>query len=464
MFDRSLIKTIKPISSKQKYALCRLAAILISVATVGRTGVEVLPDWRNPAQGFEAYWIAKALAAGNGTVSHPSTDGFSIPLMMSFHPTAWADPFYTIILAGIIRLFGNYHELAALIFNLVLLLAIFWLTYRLGERWISPSAGVLSVLTLALIRDFPLTAGFMNNTVLACVMVLLSALELTRFLEGPSNHRAGALGLVLGMTALSCPGAQLFIPVAAIAVACLGWKKLGPTVPQAILLFVVSVITILPWTTRNYLVFREYIPLRTGVGQITFVSVVATAGTVAPDTLRSHVKPPWNAGSPRRAVIQSIEIGKTSISKGIELIRFQLEYAKDVGPPSYMAMDEFQRDAWFLNEAKDFILKYPVTCAKLAAAKLEVFIRTPHVFYGVGAVLASGVCLLAALGGVLATSTPVVWILALWVGSYVGPFLIITPFFYRYRAPVEPLLVVLAAFAIWKMFEIGNRRLRIGGG
>jgi hypothetical protein len=133
------------------------------------------------------------LAAGNG-YSFPAESRWLFDPVYdgSFHPTAWADPFYTFILAGIIRLFGNYHQLAALIFNLILLLTIFWLTYRLGEDLISASAGVLSVLTLALIRDFSLTAGFMNNTVLACAMVLLSALELLK--PGETNYlRAGAL-------------------------------------------------------------------------------------------------------------------------------------------------------------------------------------------------------------------------------------------------------------------------------
>jgi len=101
MVDRSLLKTVKLISSKQKYALCRLTAILISVATVGRTCFQVLPDWRNPNLGFEAYWIAKALAAGNG-YSFPSEGRWLFDPVYdgSFHPTAWADPVYTFILAG----------------------------------------------------------------------------------------------------------------------------------------------------------------------------------------------------------------------------------------------------------------------------------------------------------------------------------------------------------------------------
>jgi hypothetical protein len=95
-----------------------------------------------------------------------------------------------------------------------------------------------------------------------------------------------------------------------------------------------------------------------------------------------------------------------------------------------------------------------VLSAQLAITKIEVFIRIMGSF----GVL---VCLLAALGGFLAFKTPTVLTLALWIGSYVGPFLIVICYYDRYRAPIEPLLVVLAAFAVWRVIEIGSRKLSI---
>ena len=71
------------------------------------------------------------------------------------------------------------------------------------------------------------------------------------------------------------------------------------------------------------------------------------------------------------------------------------------------------------------------------------------------------VCLLAALGGFLAIRTSAVQILALWVGSYVGPYMLIISYHTRYRSPIEPLLVVLAVFAVWRMIGICSPRLQI---
>jgi hypothetical protein len=277
-----------------KLAWYRTAALLVAVGIVKEPVSKFYPVGRI-RPGWEALWIAKALLPVRASTSIREKVAFDAVYDSGFHPSAWTDPLYTFCLAGIIRLFGGYHQLAALVFNLVLLLAVFGLTYRLGERLISAPAGLMAVLALALIRDFPLVTGVINHTPFATAFVVISALTTMSFLEKPSNLHAGVLGLVLGLTALACPSAMLFIPVTAIAVAVWGWRKLGSTVPQAILVFVVAAITMLPWTVRNYLVFGKFIPVRTGTGQITFVSVVATAGTVVPDKLRSHVKPPWNA-------------------------------------------------------------------------------------------------------------------------------------------------------------------------
>ena len=437
-------------SSPGNLAWYRLAALLVSVVAVTRIGLEILPDWHN-VEGWEVYWIAKSLAAGEG-YSFPSTHRWLFDPVYDggFHPTAWVDPLYTFCLAGLIKLFGDYHQLAAAVFNLVLLLAVFGLTYRLGERLMSAPAGLIAVLTLSLIKAFPRTALFMNNTLMASAMVLLSALMLVKFLEGPTNRRAGALGLVSGLTALACPSALYFIPVTAAIVAVEGLRKQGFAVTQAILVLVVAAMIVLPWTVRNYLVFGKFVSIRTGAGQITFVGVVATAGTVKPELLRSNIKPPWSASTPRSAVKQVA----ADHDKHLALNHFQKKYAKEVAPAKYATMNEAQRDSWFLQETKAFLHTYPVLSAQLAITKIEVFVRVMGSF-------GTMVCLLAALGGFLAIRTPAIQILALWVGSYVGPFLLVICYYDRYRAPIEPLLVVFAVFAVWRMIGMCSPKLRI---
>lgn len=420
-----------------KQAWCRIAAWVVSLAAVIRVALVILSNWRG-MQGWEAYWIAQAVATGKG-YSFP----FDVPWPLDpignggFHPSAWVDPLYTLTLAGLIRFFGSYHQLAAAILNLILLLAVFGLTYRLGERLISPVAGLAAMLILVLNRAFSWNALYMNNTLLAATFVLLSALMLVRFLEIPGPGRAAALGLVLGLTLLACPGAQLFIPVAAVAVVVWGWKRRGPATVQAMLVLLVAALTVSPWAIRNYVALGQVVPGRTGLGHLTFLGSVALAGTVAPEKLPAHLTPPWQAATARRTVKEVVR----SQENREALDRFLTDYTNAVGPARYSNFNEAQRDGWLLKQTKTFLLANPVISAKLALAKLEVFVRTMGIF----GVL---VFLLATAGGILAYRTPAVLTLAAWAGTFIGPFLIVICYWDRYRAPIEPILVILAVFAV----------------
>ena len=448
-----VMQVFERILGSGKNAWYRLATLLVSMVALAKAGLDILPNWQK-FPGWEAYWVAQSLVAGKGysfpaghewlrefVDSNPSlriNDGI-------FHLTAWTDPVYTFCLAGLVWLFGDYHKLAAAVFGLVLMLAVLGLTHRLCERLISASAGVVAVLALVLGVFIQEATESMTNAMLAATLVVLSALMLVKFLEEPSHRRAGVLGLVLGLTALGCPTAQLFLPVAAAAVAAWGWKNLRPAVTQAILMLVVAAIIVMPWTVRNYMVFGKFIPVRTGFGQIAFIGVVASGGTVAPERLRSHVKPPWTAETPRDAVRKIIH---PPYVEQAALERFQLDYAKELLGADYFAMNEAQRDSWFLQEATAFLVANLVLSTQLAIANIEVFARL------IGGSLGVLVCLLAALGGMLGLRKPAVLILALWVGTFVGPFLLAICYYGRYRAPVEPLLVVLAVFAVWRVHEL----------
>jgi hypothetical protein len=196
--------------------------------------------------------------------------------------------------------------------------------------------------------------------------------------------------------------------------------------------------------------FGELVPVRNGTGQITFLSVVGLGGAMAPHRLRSHVKPQWPAESPYPAVFNL-----TQAEKQHALYDFQIDYAVELGPEEFAGMNEAQRDGWLLKEATSFMRANPTLSLQLALAKLKLFVRISNTSIG------TIVCLLAAAGGLLALRTPAALGLTLWTATYVGPFLIIAPFFYRYRAPIEPILALLAVFAGWKAVQIG-RRFRLG--
>jgi hypothetical protein len=423
------------------------------LAVVGQLSLEVLPNWQQ-IRGWEAYHIAESVVAGEGfsfRAEHRWLFFDSVSLAQGgFHPTAWSDPVYVYTMASLIVLLKEYHVLGGVLLNLLLLFSAFALTYRLGESLMSPMAGVMAVVMLALIERFPTEARVLNNTMLASAMVLLSAVMLLEFLKAPSNRNAGLLGAVLGLTALSHMVALYFVPITDALVAVWGWSNKPAAIRHAILVTGVAALTVLPWTTRNYVTFGELVPVRNGTGQITFMSVVGLGGAMAPHRLRSQVKPQWPAESPYQAVFNL-----TQTMKQHALYDFQIDYAGELGPEEFAGMNEAQRDVWLLKEATSFMRANPTLSLQLALAKLKLFVRISNTSIG------TIVCLLAAAGGLLALRTPAALGLTLWTATYVGPFLIIAPFFYRYRAPIEPILALLAVFAGWKAVQIG-RRFRLG--
>ena len=209
-------------------------------------------------------------------------------------------------------------------------------------------------------------------------------------------------------------------------------------------MLVLALIVMLPWAVRNYAVFGEIVPVRTGAGLNAFIGVVATAATVAPETLASGVKPEWQAQNPRAAVFEAL-----GDEKRRALTRFESHYAKQLAPPDYAELNEAQRDKWFLQETLRFLAAHPVLSLQLVLFKLEVFIRSMGL-------VGVGVFILALVAVVPAWSNAAAMSLGLWAAAYLGPFALIICYFGRYRAPVEPLLVVLAAFSlVWAVKGAG---------
>jgi hypothetical protein len=210
----------------------------------------------------------------------------------------------------------------------------------------------------------------------------------------------------------------------------------------------IAFLVITPWLIRNYLVFGTYVPMRTAAGWNSFAGIVSTASIVSPEKLKSQTRPPLKVDSINEAVTQNRR-------RKIPLDRFQMDYAIEVGGAKFIKMNEAQRDSWFLAQTKKFIRANPIMSAKIALWNEKSFVLAMG-FTGIF------VCLFAALGALLSIRTPLVLILAVWAGTYIGPFLMIVCYYSRYRAPIEPLLILLMLFAFWRLFRIGRHVFRIG--
>ncbi len=397
--------------------------------------------------GWEAYWIAQSIASGNGFSFSDHRWLFNVVGDGSYYPTAWADPLYTYLLGGMVAVSGDHHVYLAGAFNAICLLTLLFLSYRLGRRILVPAAGTLCVLLLVMVSAHRQVL-FMNNTALSACLILASALVLTKFLERPSINMATAFGGVLGLTVLACPSALLFLPVTAVVLLYAASQETRVSVRQALVPMVVAALVIAPWTLRNYIVFDDFVPVRNGAGSLAFIGTLAAAGTIAPDTVTSATRPPWQVGRPRDVVDRwAYQPDRRALEE------FQLEYADEVGGSEYAAMNEAQRDKWLMQEAKRYVRAHPGLSAQMGVWKLERFVL---ILKKTGVV----VFVLAVLGGLLGLRRKNIAaiILAGWAATYVAPFAIMICYFSRYRFPIEPILVVLCAVSLHPLAQALHAR------
>jgi 4-amino-4-deoxy-L-arabinose transferase-like glycosyltransferase len=112
-------------------------------------------------------------------------------------------------------------------------------------------------------------SGYLLTENLFCVAVLLALVASAEWLKTPRPARAFGVGILWGLASLTRPTA---LPLPAL-VAAWAWAPLGLTVRtsdrtrQVALLFLGVVLAILPWTLRNAIVLREFVPITTGGGR-----------------------------------------------------------------------------------------------------------------------------------------------------------------------------------------------------
>ena len=397
--------------------------------------------------GWEAYWIAQSIASGNGFSFSDHRWLFNVVGDGNYYPTAWADPLYTYLLGGMIAISGQHHVYLAGAFNATCLLTLLFLSYRLGRRMLTPAAGALCVLLLVMVSAHRQVL-FMNNTGLSACLILASALVLMKFLERPSMGMASALGGALGLTVLACPSALLFLPVTTVVLLYAVTQGTRISVSQALVPMVVAALVVSPWTLRNHVVFDEFVPVRNGAGSLAFIGTVAAGGTIAPDTVASETRPPWQVERPRDVVNRwAYQPDRRALEE------FQMEYADEVGGSDYEAMNEAQRDKWLMQEAKRYVRAHPGLAVQMGIWKLERFLV---ILKKTGA----AVFVLAVLGGLLALRRKNITaiILAGWAATYVAPFAIMICYFSRYRFPIEPILVVLCALSLHALAQVLSAR------
>jgi 4-amino-4-deoxy-L-arabinose transferase-like glycosyltransferase len=349
------------------------------------------------------------------------------------HPTAQKPPAYTLLLAVCFLPFHNEwtpldydpstrynaHLLDQIIKAAVAGLTVLVLS-KLGQRVLNTPVASLAVLFYAVNPILIVQLIFPGHMVYDMLLFTSLLLFYLRLVEVPSLRRALALGMLVGITLMMNPAIAAFIIFAHTWVLFIGLRRQSLAVRLRILILslVVVVLIMTPWVVRNFYVFHQFVPFTSNQGLEL-----------------------WYGNNP---------LANGGIYKG--------------PPPSVAGLDlaqlnEFQRNQALGNEAIDYMLQHPVRTIELRIRSLYYFWFGTWQFSRFPAMVtrlwfwvnASLICLsLAGLALLTWKERGKSLLLLLLVIGLLLPYLVIHSGDDRYRAGLNPLLMLSLAYLVWR--------------
>jgi hypothetical protein len=381
----------------------------------------------NLPYGFELGAVAASIASGHG---------FSSPLRwFQTGPTAWFGPIYPYLAAGIFNLFGVYSYASRVVleslngaFSALTCIPIFLAGRRTFGAAVGAGAAWAWVILPAAVV-FPLEWIWDTAFSALCMTVILYATFLLR--DSPRARNWAGYGALWAFAALLNPALLAALPFLTAWVVFELRRKAEPWGRGLAACALVFAIGLAPWTIRNEMVFHKLIPLRSNFGLELWLG--NNPGTADNDSADEH--PDDNLDEAR--------------------------LYRSMGEPAYMALK--------LREALDFGRSHPADVAGLTFHRvittwlgnwdpIQDSWRAENWDQRSSELFKMAFSLLALLGALLALRSQNREALpyALVILSYPMVFYL-THGSSRYRHPIDPILTLLAVFALAYPFRALHR-------
>jgi 4-amino-4-deoxy-L-arabinose transferase-like glycosyltransferase len=364
------------------------------------------------AFGWEMGRVARSIAQGQG---------FSNPYGGNTGPTAWEPPLYPYLMAGVFKLFGIYTYASAWVllsinglFAAVTTIPIYLIAQKTFDervaRWsawgwaLNPYIWYWSI---HWIWDTTFTPLILS-------LIFLVTLELQQW--------QGWQGWVLfaglwGIGALANPSMLTFLPFCGLWVWRRRFKNGLPSLSGVILSSAVFFLVLSPWLVRNYEVFGRFVFLRDDFGlQFRLGNSKGAEGM-----LMAHLQPNLN-----KLEFEKFErLGELAYAADCKRIAF--DWIRE--NPRRFALVSLKRFFYYWN-----------------GVPKDTDSRAPWDFRN-SLFLASSVLALWGLGRALRQKRPAAWLFAGLILTYPTTYYFVFPHA-RYRHPIEPELLILAAFLL----------------
>jgi 4-amino-4-deoxy-L-arabinose transferase-like glycosyltransferase len=360
------------------------------------------------------------------------------PATKAGEPTAHWSFLYTLYLAGIYGLVGHHPLVARLIQAIVVGVFMPWLVYRLGRRLFTPTVGIVAALIITIYAYFIyyaaslMTESFYITGILWVFDTAFRLGDLVQEKNEPLSQKriipsGFNLGIGLAITVLLRQVFLLFIPVLFLWLLWISWQKryLWSIVRTILIATAILVLSILPWTVRNYQVFRQFVLLNTNAGYVFFWANHPAQGTHFAGLLPSDGPSYQDLIPPELMYLNEAALERALLKRGL----------------AFVAEDPIRYFALSLGRIADYFWFWPSAKSSLIS--------------NLSRVLSFGVFLPFMLVGLILSRRQ--WPACSLLYIFVAVYAIIHIFSWtapRYRLPVDAVLIIFAGLSIVKTYKL----------
>jgi 4-amino-4-deoxy-L-arabinose transferase-like glycosyltransferase len=340
-------------------------------------------------------------------------------------PSAFLMPFYSYLLALFIKLFPlPLAYLFARIFNGLVNILTLLMIYVLARDMFGKRAGLWSAAIFAFYIPFIAWTYEIWDTSLFCLFLLVILYQALNFPQKGMRDTI-VLGLVFGMGILVNSVILLLLPFILFYL-FFKCRKLDPGIIRRLeVIFLAAFIVVMPWMVRNELVFKAFVPLRTGFWfnlylgnnpDATGTVFLKQGGTVAKDFeygITLHFRP---------------------------MIRY------------LSVMNEYQQDRFFKEKFMSFVTAEPLEFGRLVLQKIYYFwwfnpFEKVEPLWTVEYALVLFFAFIGLYQGIRQKKRIMLFVFVF--VCFTAVYALTGPFFnWKYRLPIETCLIILAGYGL----------------
>lgn len=261
---------------------------------------------------------------------------------------AFRPPGYSFFLAGVYSIFGV-STLAVKIVQAILGIATAFIIYLLTKKLSNSRTALIAMSFFAFYPQFIRYPGGIISETLFLFLFILCVYFFYKYIDTSSHKEGIVAGILLGLSALTREAALYFVVFIIIWMFLYRGKGNARNIlKKSLLIFTCVILTIIPWTIRNYLVYPKFVLISTNSGTNFYHgnNPLATGG------FDDHLMLPPG-------------------------LKFPGHMTDDLPPREYHYLENEANEVAF-KEGAQFILDNPVNTFRLAFRKMFILLRPPY--------------------------------------------------------------------------------------